>query len=504
MDYKKHNNYTRVQPSQPPKKVLQSPSNKASLPPTNPTQPPKRELKPEWRCPVSLLLVFLLVAIVATMLFTFTMTSEWVRKQDGKIIAEQQQTIDTLRDALGKGDEFSKLDTLASLLEYYSYYTNEFNKEEMLDEVLRAYVAATGDNYAAYYTVEEYTAIRNDNAGAGVGIGVSVVQEPLTVSGQTFLTFHITAIFKGAPAENSNLRMGDRIYAIEIDGEYKSIEQLGGYTPALNAIRGDVGTTAKLLAFRSDGNGGFTQVEASIVRNTYTKESVSYRVSETDPKVGIVHLAEFDLQTPVQFKAAVKALQAKGVERFVFDVRNNPGGDLESIRAVLSYLLNDEDLILKAVNNKGQTAITVYAGKVKHTGEYAPCSVSAEEVGMFADLKMVVLCNENTASAAEVFTAGLRDHKNVTIIGQTTFGKGIMQQTMNISAMSGGLYTGYLKMTTHAYVTECGVTYHDIGIAPTEGYAVALSEEAKGYHFYLLPENLDNQLQKAIQAVQGK
>lgn len=458
----------------------------------------------EWRCPVSLLLVLICISVVATMLFTFTMTSEWVRKQDGEIIAEQQQTIEELRNSLGSGDEFSKLDTLASLLDYYSYYTNEFNKEEMLDEVLRAYVAATGDNYAAYYTVEEYTAIRSDNAGEGVGIGVSVVQESLTVSGQSFLTFHITAIFKGAPAESSTLRMGDSIYAIEVDGEYKSIEQMGGYTPALNAIRGEVGTAVKLLAFRADGNGGFTQVEASIVRNTYTKESVSYRVSETDPKVGIVHLAEFDLQTPVQFKAAVKALQAKGVERFVFDVRNNPGGDLESIRAVLSYLLNDQDLILTAVNNKGTADVTVRAGKVTHTGAYAPCSVDATEVGMFADLKMVVLCNENTASAAEVFTASLRDHKNVTIIGQTTYGKGIMQQTMDLSRMSAGVYQGYLKMTTHAYVTACGVTYHGIGIAPTEGYDVALSEEAKEYHFYLLPENLDNQLQKAIEAVQGK
>ena len=463
--------------------------------------PTQRERKAEWRCPVSVLLVLLMVTVVATMLFTFTLTSQWVRNQDNEIIAEQQQAIDTLKDSLGQGDEFSKLSTLASLLEQYSYYTNEFNQEQMLDEVLRAYVAATCDNYAAYYTEEEYAAIYSDNAGAGVGIGVSVVQEPVVVDGQEFLTFNIITIFKNAPAENSDLRVGDRIYAVEIDGEYKSVAQLGGYTPALNAIRGEVGSTAKLLAFRPDGNGGYTVVEAAIVRNTYTKESVSYRVSETDNKVGIVHLAEFDLQTPVQFKTAVTELQAKGVEYFIFDVRNNPGGDLESIRAVLSYLLDNNDLILKAVNNKGNADVEVYAGAVNHTGVYASCSVSAQEVGMFANLKMVVLCNENTASAAEVFTASLRDHKNVTIIGQTTFGKGIMQQTINISKMSYGLYKGYLKMTTHAYVTECGITYHDIGISPTEGYSVALSEEAQGYHFYLLPENIDNQLLKAIEAV---
>jgi carboxyl-terminal processing protease len=471
-------------------------------------QSSKRRNNSEWRCPVSLLLILLVVAIVATMLFTSHMTSQWVRKQDGEIIAKQQQTIDTLRDSISnsidKADEFSKLDTLASLLEYYSYYTNEFNKEEMLDAALRAYVAATGDKYAAYYTEEEYAAIRSDKAGEGVGIGVSVVQEPLMVNGQIFLTFHISKIFKGAPAESSSLRVGDRIYAIEIDGEYKSVEQLGGYAPALNTLRGEVGSVAKLLAFRVDEDGSFSQVEASIVRNTYTKESVSFRISETDPKVGIVHLEEFDLQAPLQFKEAVKALQAKGVERFVFDVRNNPGGDIESVRGVLSFLLEDQDLILKAVNNQGVADVAVYAGEVTHTGAYTSCSVSAEEVGMFADLKMVVLCNENTASSAEIFTASLRDHKNVTIVGQTTFGKGILQHTLDLSKMSGGLYTGHLKMTTYAYVTECGITYHGIGIHPTEGYDVALSEEAQEYYFSLLPESIDNQLQMAIKAVQSK
>ncbi len=465
---------------------------------------PQRGRKPEWRCPLSVVLVLLCVAVVATMMLTFTLTSSWVRAQDSLIIEDQQQTIDFLRDTLENGDEFTKLEILANLLEQFSYYSNEFDTEQMLEQVLRAYTEATGDNYAAYYTEEEYAALSSDNVGAGVGIGVSVVQEPLTVSGQEYLTFNVITIFKNAPAESSNLRVGDRIYAIEINGEYKSVAQLGGYEQALNTIRGDIGTAAKLLAFRADGNGGYTSVEAAIVRDTYTKETVSYRVSETDPKVGIVYLAEFDLLAPVQFKEAVKALQAKGVERFIFDVRNNPGGDLQSIKAVLSYLLNDGDLILTAIDNKGNYVSPVYAGTATYSGEYASCNVAADEVGMFADLEMVVLCNANTASAAEVFTASLRDHKNITIIGETTFGKGIMQRFYSLSDLTAGTYDGYVKMTTHAYVTACGITYHNIGIAPTEGYAVELSEEAQGYHFYLLPEALDNQLQKAIEAVNRK
>jgi carboxyl-terminal processing protease len=105
-----------------------------------------------------------------------------------------------------------------------------------------------------------------------------------------------------------------------------------------------------------------------------------------------------------------------------------------------------------------------------------------------------VLCNENTASAAEVFTATLRDYELATVVGATTFGKGIMQSYIPLSVF--GNYKGYAKMTTYAYVTKCGVTYHEIGITPH--VQVSLSPEALQYNFYVLPEELDDQLQAAV------
>ena len=113
---------------------------------------------------------------------------------------------------------------------------------------------------------------------------------------------------------------------------------------------------------------------------------------------------------------------------------------------------------------------------------------------MFANLEIAVLCNENTASAAEVFAATLRDYEKAILVGETTFGKGIMQSFFPMSAF--GNYTGYAKMTTYAYVTKCGVTYHEIGVTPH--VSVPLSEEAKQYNFYVLPQAKDNQLQAAI------
>ena len=104
---------------------------------------------------------------------------------------------------------------------------------------------------------------------------------------------------------------------------------------------------------------------------------------------------------------------------------------------------------------------------------------------MYRDLDMVVLCNGNTASAAEVFTATMRDYGLATIVGETTFGKGIMQTVFDLSSF--GDFTGYLKVTSHAYVTQCGVTYHDVGIKPDDGYYAELTDE-----------DADNQLQLAF------
>ena len=136
---------------------------------------------------------------------------------------------------------------------------------------------------------------------------------------------------------------------------------------------------------------------------------------------------------------------------------------------------------------------------VSMSGDYAACSVSQEEIGMYAHLKMAILCNGSTASAAEVFVAALRDHREsrsldlVGIVGETTFGKGIMQTTRRVSFDG---MTGYVKLTTHAYVTAGGSSYHGVGISPT--VEIELTPEAEKYAVHLLPQDMDAQLQNAI------
>jgi len=455
----------------------------------------RAEKQPGRGCPISLLIAIVCFVAAVSILFTHTLTVNSQRKHYTPILQAQQEVIDRL-EAMEDGDA-GKLEMLSMIFQTYGYYAGKVSEKELMDEVLRAYVKATDDHYAEYLTEEEYLARRNENNGDYEGIGVSVIQTELTVDGIAYPVFQIIAIYENAPAAASTLRVGDFIYAVKNESGYQTITALGGFDAALNMIRGKAGTQAEFAAFRKNGSSGYESLTFSITRGAYESQSVRFYTKENDPTVGVIHVTGFDMTTPHQFKEAVRALQAGGAKHFVFDLRNNPGGDLQSIKAVLTYFLKEGDLILSSIDRKGNVARSYVAEAMTLTGDYEPCSVSAEEIGMFADLDMVVLCNGNTASAAEVFVATLRDYGLAKIVGETTFGKGIMQTTGRLSQFDKNL-SGYLKMTTYAYVTKCGVTYHDIGIAPDVGLSVSLSDEAKQYNIYVLPQELDDQLQMAF------
>lgn len=417
-----------------------------------------------------------------------------------QLVVQQQQQIQQL-EALNQqlqeqGSAYGELALISAIFEQFGYYSGKIPQEEMIDEILKAYARATGDDYAEYYTYEEYKSMETESQGDYEGIGVSVVQTTLAVDGYEHQVFQVISVFKDAPAQNAGVLVGDCVYAVKVDGEYKTVASLG-YTGALAEIRGEKGTKAEFLALRKDAQGTYRTVEFSVVRDECTAEVVTHKVSETDPGVGIVHISSFDLATPIQFKTAVNELLSLGVEHFIFDLRNNPGGDLQSIKAILTYFLNEGDLILSAIDRNGQKADSYYAEVIQWTDPlYSACNVSKDEIGMYADLDMVVLCNGNTASAAEVFTATMRDYGLAKIVGETTFGKGIMQSILPLSRY--GNFDGYFKFTSFAYVTKCGIPYQDIGIAPDEGLEVSLSEEAMNYNIYMLPEALDDQLLLAI------
>ncbi len=438
-------------------------------------------------------IVFLTCLLLVTaILLTYTLTAAAWRRAYTEKLLEQQEIINGLRGSASSAAE--NLQLLDAILDAYSYYADTMDRETMLEAAFKAYVAASGDRYAQYYTEEEYQEIMRSNNAELYGVGIGVISKTFLVEGEDSerLGYYIYDIYDGSSAATAGIRIGDWVYAVQVDGVTKTVSELG-YSAAAAAIRGEENTTVTVGIYRPNDNGG-EFFERQLTRRYFETKSVHFDVLESDSKVGIVKITSFDLKTPSQFKNAVNELLRQGVQRFVFDVRDNPGGDLRSIKAVMSYFLKEGDLILESINRKGEVVTSYRAEAISYEGDYADCSVAQEELGMYADLNMAVLCNESTASAAEVFTATMQDYGLAPIVGAKTFGKGIMQSTKRIPF---GDMVGYIKLTTYAYQTKRGESYHDKGILPD--CKVDLNEEAKKQPLLLLPQSMDAQLNTAAQ-----
>ena len=391
--------------------------------------------------------------------------------------------------------EFPELDLIHALFEQLSVY--DLDREVLMTAVLKAYAEATGDIYAAYYTPEELEAVTSDNQGEMQGIGVSVVNDVLDIEGFEYSVLTIISVFQGSPALQAGLRMGDHVYAVvDEKGETHTVHELG-YDNAISCIRGVSGTKASFIVLRPASGGTYEQLTFEIERKQITTESVTGRVYEADPTIGIIKIAQFDLTTPTQFSATMDSLIEKGCRKFIFDVRYNPGGDLASIEAVLSTFLEKGDVMISTVYKDGTTESDKVA-VVNRTGSYAGCSVTKDDIGKYRGYEFAVLTNEYTASAAELFTSNLRDYELATLVGVTTYGKGCMQSMYDLSYWG---VEGALKLTTAWYLPPSGENYHDIGIVPDIEVVLdeALIEEYG--NVYLIPDDKDPQLMAAVNAL---
>lgn len=455
---------------------------------------------------ISVLLAFLVLSsLFVSCIFMYPDDSTSTDK-NGQIIKPGES------DSVDYSDTFFLIDYIFQNLSIF-----DVDYETAMLAAIRAYVEATGDKYANYYTPDEYEDMIADNNGDLCGIGVQVVFD------YTGYFIEIVMIMPDSPAEKI-LSVGDKITHISVDGEKVSLSDLVEenkeklskiYTAysdeeinnlacyetfqyASSQIKGEEGTYAEFVI---DKNG--ESVECKIQRAKVTSVTVSAKKSTRDSSVGILYISEFNMTTPTQFKACMDQLISEGCNKFIFDVRNNPGGDLASVVAVLSTLLQKDDVILSTKDNNGVTEITKV--KIKNYSEssgYASCSVTNDDIGKYRGYDMVVLANGNSASAAELFTSALRDYELAQIVGVKTYGKGSMQSILSLSNY-GSSYVGALKLTTRLYYPPCGEGY-DGGIGITPNYEVELEGEAASTNFYKLTEAIDNQLQKAVSVLIDK
>ena len=381
---------------------------------------------------------------------------------------------------------FSELSLIDQLFKQLSLF--ELDEEALLNAVLKGYIEGTGDKYAEYFTAEEYEKFTSDNRGETVGVGISVIENA------ELSYIEVINVVPDSPAMAAGVQPGDYIIAIGLGENRQNVAEVG-YTVALDLMVGEKGSVAEFVVLR-DGE----EIEFSIVRDKVTAVSVTSRVCSIKgyEKVGIIKITEFNLNTPVQFEAAMEELIQKGCDKFVFDVRYNPGGDLNSIKGVLAYFLNEGDVVIRIADRKGNETVQKIE-PVRFAGDYSTCNIDKEDIGKYRDLNFAVLANGSTASAAELFTSVLKDYKLSITVGTTTYGKGTMQTTYSLEQFG---YGGALKLTTRYYFPPLSDSYEGIGIVPD--FVEELDESLKNVNIYKITDEEDNQLRRAIEELYNR
>ena len=398
------------------------------------------------RISIPALLIISAFLIIITFQITFLAVSQSYRTEIANMSKEDSPE-----------DWESKLDYINELTELY--FLKEIPLDTLKETLPAAYVAALNDKYTYYMPKEQYESFTSNNNADLVGIGVNVIYN------SEHNAIEVIGVMSGSPALEKGVQSGDLIYVVE----GKKVAEVG-YNAAVDVMLGEEGSVATFSVMRPK-DGGFENLDFSIERRKIVEETITYRIHGEN--VGIIRIEEFDLGTPKQFKAALDDLLSKGATRFVFDVRYNPGGALESITEILDMLL-PEGPIIRTVDRYGKEE-----------------SVSSDANEF--NYPMAVITNGSTASAAELFTSALKDYKKAVIVGETTFGKGTMQSVIPLPDGSA------VCMTTNKYYPPFSDSYDGIGIVPDK--EVLLDEEYSNISIYKLTYEQDSQLRAAVEAL---
>lgn len=406
------------------------------------------------KLPLYAVIALILASIVVTFCATYAgIGLKLLEKNNPNDSASDGVTFDSSEHE----DAFEKLKYVDEL--YQKYYVGDIDKEQLEAGLIKGYIAGAGDKYASYMTRDDLNSYLSDINGDFVGIGVHVVYNA------EYACIEVISVMPDSPALEAGIESGDLIVKI---GE-ESVSDLG-YYPAIDKVLGEEGTEVTLTVRRGTGYSEEHTITAE--RRKIENATTEYRMY--DDEIGIVRIYSFSATTDEAVKEAVNALRDAGAKKLIFDVRNNPGGELGGIVNTLDFLL-PEGPIVHIVDKNGEEQKT-------YTSD-ADC----------IDIPMAVLVNGNTASAAELFTSALQDYKKAVIVGSRTYGKGTVQSIITLPDGSG------LSLSTSMYNPPFSENYEGKGITPD--LTVELNEEAAAMNLYKLPDNMDNQLLAAINAL---
>ena len=355
----------------------------------------------------------------------------------------------TSAGTVSEADVNEKLDRINSLIEEYYLYEDDIDEDTLIDGIYSGYAEALGDPYTEYYDEEETEALYESTSGEFSGIGATMSQN--LDSGE----ITVSNVYQDSPADKAGMKQGDIIY--EVDGRSASGQDL---ETVVSWIKGEQGTDVTLCVLR---NG--EEVELTATRDIIEVQTVSSEMK--DDQIGYIAVSEFDSVTYDQFEAALNDLESKGMQGLVIDLRGNPGGSLTTVTDMLKLLL-PEGTIVSTKDKNGNTEEITCDGKHEFTKPLA------------------VLVNQYSASASEIFSGAIQDYGTGTIVGMTTYGKGVVQQLMDLGDGT------CLKVTIAEYYTPSGRSINGTGVEPDVEVEYEYDENN--------PE-ADNQLDKALEVV---
>ncbi|MBC5739569.1 S41 family peptidase [Blautia sp. 2744] len=354
---------------------------------------------------------------------------------------------------LSDSSHVQKIEYLEKMID--QEYLGEVDNDEMAEGVYAGLVYGLGDVYSRYYTADEYAQETASTDGAYAGIGVSIQKNK---NGGV----QIAECYEGGPGADAGLQTGDVITAIN-DTDVTDME----LSDVVSLIRENKDKTIVLTVFREN-----EEKSREISVDVTDVELPSVFGEMLDKKTGYIQITQFTGVTPQQYKDMFTELKDKGMERLVIDLRDNPGGLLTSVCDILREIL-PEGLIVYTEDKYGNREEETCDGKHQ------------------LDMPLAVLVNENSASASEIFAGAVQDHGVGTIVGTTTYGKGVVQELRQLSDGSA------VKLTVSNYYTPNGNSINKVGIKPD--VEVKLASELLNKDEITHEE--DNQLQKALDVI---
>lgn len=400
--------------------------------------------------------IFLLGIMVGVIVMTLVGSCTYVGIRLYRLTGNKTKT--TIADGSSVGGVTSdataeKLDELEKLINKYYYRDEDIDADEMAEGMYAGMVASLGDPYSVYYTAEEWQAMLEDSEGIYYGIGAYVSLDTTTGFAK------ISGIIAGTPAEEAGLRENDIIY--QVDGELTQGHEL---TEVTSMIKGEAGSIVHLTIYRE---GEPEYLEIDVTRRKIESPTVNYEIY--DNGVGYIQITEFDDVTLDQFKEALAVVKGSGATGLILDLRSNPGGSLTVVVDIARSIL-PKGLVVYTEDKNGKR------------DEYT-CDGKNE-----LNIPLVVLINGNSASASEILAGAIKDYGKGTLIGTTTFGKGIVQRLLPLSDGTA------IKLTISSYYTPKGNNIHGIGIDPD----IECEFDSEAYY----EDGVDNQLECAKKEIE--